>query len=86
VGALRNLREQLTRERAARQVPFDRQERILAAVDALNGESGRVAADIDRLAEQEERKLSAPSEPTSGPAAGVEEAGYLLQTAVLPLL
>jgi hypothetical protein len=86
VGALRNLREQLTRERAARQVPFDRQERILSAVDALSAESNRVAADIDRLAEQEDRKLSAPSDPTFEAAVGAEETGYLLQTATLPLL
>jgi hypothetical protein len=49
VGALRNLREQLTRERTARQVPFERQARILSAVEALSAQSDRVATDIDLL-------------------------------------
>jgi len=45
-----------------------------------------VARDIDRLAEEEAAKLSAPAEPAPEFVPAVEEIAYLPQAIELPLL
>jgi hypothetical protein len=75
------LGDQLKRERAARQAPYDINARILAAAAELTQQTTRVATDLDLLAEAEAARFTQPPAPV--PEAAQE---YLPQTGMLPLL
>jgi hypothetical protein len=63
VTGLREARAQLERERADRQAPFDANTQVLAAMEALNEQASRVAAEIARLAEKENASINPPDRP-----------------------
>lgn len=82
-AALIELGEHLRRERAARQVPFDVNARILTAAKELSEQTARVAQDLELLALSEHAKLAGPA-PEEVPAGPAEE--YIPQPSLLPLL
>jgi hypothetical protein len=76
------LAEQLRRERAARQAPFDVNAGIINAAVKLAEQTNRVASDLDLLAEAEMARFAAAEKPAALPVA--EE--YLLQVGMLPMV
>jgi hypothetical protein len=90
LAGVRTLRDHLARERAQRQVPFERQAKIIGAFAELEAQAGRVALEIDLLAAEEEAKLTPPPIPAGAVVAeaiGDDVAlGYIAQVTPLPLL
>jgi hypothetical protein len=64
VSSLRQSRDQIAQLRNSRQVPFDRQAKIIAAMTELESVSERVGKDIALLAEQESSLLADSKEET----------------------
>jgi hypothetical protein len=84
-NSLRQTREVLVQQRGSRQVPFDRQAKIIAAMTELESVSERVSGDIDLLAEQEAAMLAAPA-AEANPADGPSGLWIIPQITPLPLL
>ena len=83
--SLRQSREQLVQQRAARQVPFDRNSKILAAMTELDTVAERVAAAVENLAKQEEAMLQPKAEAAS-PALDGPSGLFLIPQVTVPLL
>ena len=87
LAGVRTLREHLARERAARQVPFERQAKILAGFGELEAQAGKVAAEIEQLSEEEEAKMTPPPIPAAleTPAAIGDDVAVQIIPQVVPL-
>jgi len=78
------LLDQLKRERAARQAPFDVNAGIITAAAELSEQTNRVATDLELLADAEMARFAEAAKAAEAPAPAPEE--YLPQVGMLPLL
>ncbi len=87
-SSLRSLRATLASQRDARQAPFDVQAAILGAADDLHQQAGRVAKDVELLAEKDQAASTPPPIPAEcAPRDAASDAGLLPSpAALLPLL